>query len=400
MRCTKAVIYQDNLRGNLAAIRRFVRPETKICVAVKADGYGCGAVTAAKVASECGADFLAVATVGEGVELRRNGVSTPVLLLSLCTKDETADLVRYKITPLVFDSEMIRAVSAAAASCSASRAPAASGGGVPSGAEAGRRFGVFLAVDTGMGRIGCAPDEAAKTAAEIEASGSLRLAGMITHFAVSDSTRSDDRLYTERQFADFQSAVACVRRAGIDPGICSCSSSAATLDRPEMQLDMVRPGIAVYGYYPDRITRGYLAEKGTPADLKPVMQLETEIVAIRRFRAGSSVSYGRTWTAGTDTDIAVLPIGYADGLLRRCSPGLEVSVNGRLYPVRGRICMDQCMIDIGPDNPDVRRWDKAVIFGPKEGGALRDAADIAELTDTIPYEIMTAVTKRVERVVV
>ena len=268
-------------------------------------------------------------------------------------------------------------------------------------AETAKREGysdykVHLAVDTGMGRIGCYPEEAGEQAALIEESG-LKLGGMCTHFAVSDSLSPENIEFTKKQFAAFKSAVAGVKEKGIEPGICSCGASAALLNDEDMQFDMVRPGIITYGYYPDEITKEYLEKTGRHFDIKPVLALETKVVAIRHFPTGKSVSYGRTWVASEETDIAVLPIGYADGLLRRFSPGLEVTINGKNYPVRGRICMDQCMVDIGKNNPDVKVWDRAVIFGPKESGALNTAEDLARLGNTISYEVLTALSKRVRR---
>ena len=142
----------------------------------------------------------------------------------------------------------------------------------------------------------------------------------------------------------------------------------------------------------------YLHNQGIDINLKPVMQLETAVVSIREIKKGTSISYGRTWIADKDTNIAVLPIGYADGLLRRNSPNMKVTINGKEYPICGRICMDQCMIDIGLNNKDVKRWDKVIIFGPKQQEALQDAADIAKMTNTIPYEIITSVSaKRVQK---
>ena len=164
-----------------------------------------------------------------------------------------------------------------------------------------------------------------------------------------------------------------------------------------MHFDMIRAGIIAYGYYPDEITKAYLKSKGLDVQLKPVMSFETEVVAIRRFPKGKSVSYGCTWKSKKETDIAVLPVGYADGLLRRFSPGLKVTINGKKYPVVGRICMDQCMVDIGKDNPDVKLWDKVLIFGPEESGALTTADDLAELGNTISYEVLTSLSKRVIR---
>lgn len=382
MRCTKALIFKENLKHNILAVKKLLKPDTKICCAVKADGYGCGAVLAARTAQECGADYLAVATADEAAELRKNGITAHILLLSLCTKQEFPELIENNVTPLIFDSEMIQAYNKAAAQ-----------------KKTQEKQPVFLAIDTGMGRIGCLPDEAAAVAQEISECSNIALSGVITHFAVADSITKENRLYTEEQFRRFMQAVHSIEAAGINPGIRTCANSAAAVSLPQMQLDMVRPGIVIYGYYPDAVTEKYLAENGINLSLKPVMQLETEVVAIRRFTPGRSVSYGRTWTSSTETDIAVLPIGYADGLLRRNSPGLLVTINGRPYPVIGRICMDQCMVDIGLNNPDVKRWDKAIIFGPKESGAVMDASDIAEMTGTISYEIMTAVSKRVPRII-
>ena len=383
-RCTKAVLYADNLKHNLCEIKKYVAPDVKLCVAVKADGYGHNSVLTAELAQSVGAEFVAVATVEEGIELRDNGIKCGILLLSLCTPEEMPALFDYNITPLVFGKDYIKLVGETAKRENAAECEIAAG------------FKVHLAVDTGMGRIGCYPQEAGEQAAFIEACG-LKLGGMCTHFAVSDSLAAENVEFTKQQFEAFKAAVEAVKERGIEPGICSCGASAALLNNKDMHFDMVRPGIITYGYYPDAITKEYLEKTGRHFDIKPVLSLETKVVAIRRFPAGKSVSYGRTWAAPEDTDIAVLPIGYADGLLRRFSPGLEVTINGKNYPVRGRICMDQCMVEIGKDNPDVKVWDTAVIFGPQESGALNTAEDLAKLGNTISYEVLTALSKRVRR---
>ena len=387
-RCTKAILYKDNLKYNLEQIKKYVGSSTKICVAVKADGYGHNAVLTAQLAQELGIEFLAVATVDEAIELRQAGIKTNILLLSICTPFEMPDLFEYKITPLVFGEEYIRLLIKAADSYCENQ-----------GIKNDKKFDIFLAVDTGMGRIGCYPDEAGAQAQIIDSSAHLKLGGMCTHFAVSDSLADDNQKFTKLQFNEFKKAVDNVKERGINPGICSCGASAALLNNLDMHFDMVRPGIITYGYYPDEITAEYLKSTGKKFDIKPVLALETKVVAIRHFPAGKSVSYGRTWTAEHDTDIAVLPIGYADGLLRRFSPGLEVTINGKNYPVRGRICMDQCMVEIGKDNKDVKLWDKVLIFGPKECGALNTADDLARLGNTISYEVLTSITKRVQRVI-
>lgn len=381
MRCTKAIIYSENLRHNIAEIKKNLKKGVKLCCAVKANGYGNDAVNSARIAEEMGAEYLAVATVPEGIQLRNAGIKANLLLLSPCCPEEFEELVDSRITPLVFDSEIIRELNTIA------------------GDMTDEKYPVFLAVDTGMGRIGCLPEEAGEIAAEIDKCQSLKLAGMITHFAESDGISRNAIEYTKRQFEQFKSAIEKVEKARINPGIRTCSASAAGIAFPEYQMDMVRPGIILYGYYADEITKAYLESKKIKLDLKPVMQLETKVAAIRHFIPGRAVSYGCTWICENETDIAVLPVGYADGLLRRNSPGLKVSINGKAYPVVGRICMDQCMVDIGNGNREIKRWDKAIIFGPKDKGSLFDADDIARATGTISYEIMTSVSDRVERII-
>lgn len=382
MRSTQALIYRKNLIHNINEIKRQLKnPATKICVSVKADGYGCGAITTAQAAVECGVTHLAVATVDEGSELRDAGIKCDVLLYSPFAFDEIEDVFRLDLSPFVFDEEIVEKLQAE------SQKPKAKS----------QKLKVHLAVDTGMGRVGCDPKDAATLAKKIVLSENLELAGMCTHFAVSDSTTTDDVAYTKKQFAIFCDAIQNVRDSGLNPGLCHCAASAGLLAFPEMQMDMVRPGIITYGYYPDKINREYLESVGRHCDLRPVMALKTNVASVREFDAGKSVSYGRTWTAQQKTKIAILPVGYADGLLRRSSPGLEVAIGGKKYPVRGRICMDQCMVEV---DGSVKRGDEVLIFGPKESGALQTAQEIADATNTISYEVMTSISERVPRVIV
>ncbi len=378
-RCTKAVLYQDNLRYNLKNIKKYIGNNVKMCVAVKADAYGHNAVLTAKIAQECSVEYLAVATVEEGIELRNNGITAKILLLSLCTNEEMTDLIKNKIIPLVYSFEHIGMLKKACTTLQQQKYP------------------VFLAIDTGMGRIGCLPKDAGKEALYIEENEILKLEGMCTHFSVSDSQKKENIEYTEKQFEAFKLAIGNVKKSGINPGICSCANSAALLCNPKMHLDMVRPGIITYGYYPDKDVKEFINSRNIDFDIKPVLAFETKVASIRHFNQGKSISYGREWICDDDTDIAVLPVGYADGLLRRFSPGLSITINGKNYPVRGRICMDQCMVDIGKNNNDVKTWDKAVIFGPKESGALNTADTLAEIGNTISYEVLTSLSKRVKR---
>lgn len=381
MRLTHAEINLGNFKSNIKNIKSLLKPETKICVAVKANGYGNGAVRCALAAEEAGADYLAIAAVSEGIELRRNGVKLPLLMLSLCCPSEIPDVIKNSITPLVFDKEIIELYDLELEK---------------TGADS--KFAVHMAIDTGMGRIGIRPEEACDIAKSIVNSRHLCLGGMCTHFAVADSLTEEDIAYTEKQHEAFMTAVKNVEDAGINPGIRHCCNSPAAVNHPEWQLDMVRPGIIVYGYYPDQVTKEYLEKKGTPVQIKPVMTLVSGVCAIRHFSKGQSVSYGHTWTATEDTDIAVIPCGYGDGFLRRFNEVVKPSIGGKSYNIRGRICMDQFMLDIGKDNKDVKRWDKVILFGDKTKGAFVDAQDIADATKTIPYEIMTGITSRVERV--
>ena len=381
-RCSKAIIYTENLKNNIVEIKKCLSPQTKLCIAVKADSYGHNAILTSKLAEEAGVEFLAVATVDEGIELRNAGIKCNILLLSICIPEEYESLFKYDITPLIFDLENIKNLSDAADKYFNNNA----------------KFKVQLAVDTGMGRIGCYPDEAGEQAQVINNSNHLILSGMCTHFAVSDSLDKENIEFTNKQYEDFEKAIENVKNKGIDPGICSCSNSAAIMNNKNMHINMVRAGIITYGYYPDDITKEYLKSVNKDIELKPVLSLETKVVAIRHFKKGQSISYGRTYVCENDTDIAVLPIGYADGLLRRFSPGLCVTINGKNYPVRGRICMDQCMVELGK-NHNVKLWDKVLIFGPKESGALNTADDLAKIGNTISYEVLTSISKRIERVI-
>lgn len=387
---TRAIIYRKNIEHNISEIKKLLKPETKMCVAVKADGYGTSALETARLCEELGVDMLAIARVNEGIELRQEGIKLPLLLLSLCCPEEFEDLFKYEITPFIFGRDHITLLSEACDDFVKKGNVFADG-----------FFNVHLAIDTGMGRIGCRKEEAAEQAKLIFSSKHLKLSGMGTHFALSDCVEQKGIDYTNQQFENFLEAVNAVKNAGINPGICHAGASAIACSRPDIHFDMVRPGIIVYGYYADQVDKKYLASKGIDLELKPVMQFETKVSAIRRFKPGQTVSYGRTWTSKKETDIAVLPVGYADGLLRRFSPGLKVAINGKEYPVVGRICMDQCMVDIGKDNKEIKCWDKAVIFGPVgQDGALQDAETLAALGNTISYEVMTSISKRVPRIVV
>jgi alanine racemase len=373
MQATRAVVHLDRFLGNFQAIRERVGPQRHICVPVKADAYGHGAAAIARASVAAGA-FLGVARVEEGAALRKEGINAPILLFSQPLFEEIPEIIENRLIPLVSDGEFAAKLDQAA------------------GAAAQRlaaRVPVHLKIDTGMGRMGCPPGEAPAVAGKIAACAALEYAGTATHLAAADSSAPEDIAYTERQIACFNAALVSIRAAGLNPGIVHAANSGAVILHPGAWFDMVRPGIILYGYKAVDETDRELP----PLRVEPVMELRTNVVMIKQVKKGETVSYGRTWAAPQDTELAVLPIGYADGLPRLASNKWQAVIGGAAYPLAGRICMDQCMADLGPAS-GVCRWDEAVIFG----GPAPSAAVLAERVGTIPYEITCNIGKRVPRI--
>jgi alanine racemase len=380
---TRAIIHLDALLSNLEFVRA-AAPKQRILVPVKADAYGHGAVEVSKTVLACPyVTHLGVARVSEGRALRDAGIDAPVLLFSIAGHAEIDAAVQAGLTLCVGSSDYAAAIAEAAS-------------------NAGKDAGIFLKIDTGMGRLGCWPEETLDLAKSVKKHARLRLDGCLTHLAVSDSEKDDDVRFTKEQVAAFESSIDSLKSAGIDPGIVSAAASGGILTVPSSLFDMVRPGILCYGYAPSTDTAKYAA------GLKPVMELVTEVSFVKRVEKGKSVSYGRKWTAPQSTWVATLPVGYGDGLPRSASGKIKVLIEGRLYPQVGRICMDQCMVDLG-ETTSLKTGTPAVIFGggSAEGnGTATDAesfpgADtIAAACSTIPYEILTGISKRVPRVYV
>ncbi len=378
MRATYTNIYLSNIKNNIQEIKKISPSKTKICIPVKADAYGHGAVNVSKIAMECGVDYLAVATVPEAIELRQADINLPIIVLSVPNPSEINEIFSFNLIPVVQDEEFLNLLGVFAL-------------------EKNQNISIQLKIDTGMGRIGCLPEDVLNLVKKINSSKCIKLDGMFTHLPVPDSILSEDIEYTKKQIQLFNDIVLQVKEAGFNPGICHMASSGGVLNYPEATFDMVRPGLAIYGYYPGDINFEYLQKQDINVSLLPAMELCSKIVAIRNIKKGQSVSYGRTWVAPYDCEIGVLPIGYGDGLLRNYGKNLQVSINGKNYPICGRVCMDQCMVFLGKDS-GVSRWDKAIIFGPKDKGAILDASDIACYAQTIPYEITCGINKRVPRV--
>ncbi|GHV82497.1 alanine racemase [Spirochaetia bacterium] len=384
MRATRAIIHLDRLTRNIQAVRNRIGPGRLMCLPVKADAYGHGAVWVARTALAAGVRYLAIATVQEGALLRKADIDAPLLLLSVPLPEEFSELIAHNLIPLVTDRELAAGLSEEAA-------------------QMERRLPVHLKIDTGMGRIGPAADSAADLAVFINNQPSLEYAGTATHLAASDSTVEDDIRYTKEQLARFRGAVETIRQAGVNPGIVHAANSGAVLLHEDAWFDMVRPGIMIYGYSP--VAAGAVGAQGAGESLtgtnsgtmieslEPVMELTSRIVYLKKVHQGETVSYGRTWTAPTDTWIATIPVGYGDGLPRRLGGCYSVRIRDNFYPLAGRICMDQCMVNLGLET-DIQRWEPVTVFG----GSGYSAADIAEALDTIPYEITCNISKRVPRV--
>lgn len=361
---TWAEVNLDALEHNYQLLRGLA-PKAKFLGLVKANAYGHGAVPVAKKLQQLGADMLAVACLDEAIELRRWGITLPILCLGVTPVEYAGDLLACDITQTVGDLETGQALSAAAVA-------------------AGKTLKIHVKLDTGMGRLGFVWGEpptagSARDIIVLATLPGLEAEGIFTHFANADGSQE----YTRLQERRFQEAVQVLADCGVKFKICHCAASAAVLNYPYTSMDMIRPGIALYGCCP--------APGMDNPGLKPVMTVKSRISAVRTLPAGSCVSYGCTATLERDSKVAVLPIGYGDGLPRVLSNKLEVRLGDRLCPVLGRICMDMCMVDV-TDAPNVKIGDVAQVYGP----GLTDRA--AELAGTISYELLCQLTPRVPRV--
>ncbi|HPH97386.1 MAG TPA: alanine racemase [Anaerolineaceae bacterium] len=366
---THVRVHLNHIRFNIEGIRKVVGPDRKILIAVKANGYGHGAVEVARMAERIGVNWLGVATVPEGMELRKAGIRLPILKFSPAFPEEMAAAVSNGITLAVCDqgnADVLQHVCRAA----------------------GIKANVHLKVDTGMGRIGVAPEGAPELALYIEEHcPDIFLEGIFTHLPVSDEA---DPAYTREQIARFKGVIDAVQQAiGRKLALRHCSNSGAVLGHEDAWLDMVRPGIMIYGFYPD---------VGTPQTipLKPGLSFLTRVSFLKKVSAGTSIGYGRTWVAPQDTWIATIPVGYADGFNRLWSNCGRVLINGISYPIVGRVCMDQSMVNLGPET-NVKVGDEVVLIG-RSGEEEISCDEWARALKTITYEVTCQINARVERI--
>lgn len=367
-RPTYAEVDLGAITGNIRAIRDRVGPYVKIMPAVKADGYGHGAVQVSRACLRGSADALCVSSVEEGIELREAGIDAPILILGCCVPAAAEDIVRHDLTSTLCDWHFADAL-------------------VESARRQYKSVSVHIEIDTGMGRVGAQPVDAVDFVLKAADMPGLHLAGVYTHFPSSDE---EDNSFTLQQIDTFKRILKSLEDRGLRIPIAHASNSGGILAFPQADFDAVRPGIMIYGHYPSQ-------EVVRSIPICEALTLKTRIVFLKESEAGATVSYGRTFVLKRRSKIATLPIGYADGFSRMLSNQGEACVRGVRVPVIGRICMDQCMIDV-TEVPGVDLDDEVILYG---GGCdYLSVSTIAEKIGTIPYELLCAISKRVPRVYV
>lgn len=368
MRTVWAEVDLDAIAYNVQNIKK-ITGNKEIIAVVKADGYGHGAIDIVPVLLENGVSKLAVAVITEAIELRKNNINASIMILGHTDLTYAEDLVKYDIEQTVYDLEYAKELSKIAQ-------------------RDNKRAKIHIALDTGMGRIGFIPNE--KSLSEVNEIAKLKgiiIEGIFTHFAAADEI---DKEYTFMQFSKFKDFNEKLKSIGVDIPMKHCSNSGAIIDLPETYLDAVRAGIILYGYYPsNEVDKERLR-------LKPALTLKTKVVHIKELEKDNYISYGRTFKTERKSIIATLPIGYADGYSRLLSGKVKVIINGKLAKVVGRICMDQCMIDV-TDIPNVRVGDEVILLG-QNGDTKFNADDIANILGTINYEVICMLRQRIPRV--
>ncbi len=364
-RPTRAEINLSAFEFNLNQVKKLIGGKTKIMAVVKANAYGHGAVEISKLAVSLGADYLGVAIPEEGVELRENGIYAPILVFTPAFEHQLELFFKYELTPAITSLEEASKFNSLAE-------------------KFGKKIKCHIKIDTGMGRVGINYKDAFESVKKIYYEfENLYIEGIYTHFATSDEK---DKSFAYLQLERFTELIKELQSAGVNIPLKHCANSGAILDMPETYLDMVRPGIMLYGYHPS-------LEVLNKIELKPVMTLKSKIAFIKEIEPGTSISYGRRFVAKEKTKIATIPIGYADGYRRSLTNLGKVEIKGKLFPVVGTVTMDQIMVDVGL-NTEIEVGDDVILFGSEN----LTAWDIAKLLNTIPYEICCNVSARVPRV--
>jgi alanine racemase len=347
------------LRHNYRQLRGLCHPGVKFMGVVKADAYGHGLLPVARALAAEGADYLGVGSLEEGLALRQAGIDLPVLLLLGILPEEAGPAVAAELEVALFRRDVAQALAAAAAS-------------------QGKKAGVHLKVDTGMGRLGLRPEEVLPFLEGLRACPRLEVLGLISHLAVADQ---EDKSYTLRQLEQFETLLRAARDRGWELPLSHIANSAALWELKEAHFAMVRPGIMLYGSPP-------AAERQPPVALQPVMSFTTQVLQVKRLPPGESISYGCTYTTPDACDLAVLPVGYANGYSRLLSNRGEALIRGRRAPIRGRVCMNLTMVEV-THLEEIQAGEPVVLLGQDGGDRIR-GDDLAGWAQTISYEIYLA----------
>ncbi|HHY40951.1 MAG TPA: alanine racemase [Syntrophaceticus sp.] len=363
-----AEIDLDALKNNVQEMRRITDQNAQLMAVVKANGYGHGIEQVARTALQSGATWLGVALLQEAVLLREKGITAPILVLGYTPVGDADEVINHNISQTIFTVEDAQTFAAAAL-------------------RLGKKAKVHIKIDTGMGRLGFCPqgDTLDKIRSLSQLPG-LDIEGIFTHFATADDA---DKAFAEEQFMKFQQLLKQLAAHHIYIRWRHCANSAAVIDLPYAHLDLVRPGIALYGYYPSPYVNRQVK-------LLPVMSLKARVAFVKEVTEGCSISYGRKYIAKKKTIIATIPLGYGDGYSRLLSNQGEVLIRGKRAPVVGRVCMDQLMVDVG-HIPDVQQGDEVVLLGRQEGEEIT-ADELAGKLGTISYEVLCRISERVPRV--
>ncbi len=364
-----AEINLDAIKNNITKIREKIGDKIKMICVVKADAYGHGAVEVAKTMAENGVDMFAVAFVDEAIELRKNGIEAPILILGYTPETRIGDVVDFDITQTVYTKEMADSLNEAAK-------------------NKGKTAKVHIKVDTGMGRLGFrGSDGDFEDIKYISSLRNIELEGIFTHFSTADEA---DKAFTYEQAEKFKGVIERLKGENIYFEVIHASNSAGIMEFDEFGFTAVRPGIIQYGLYPsDEVLKDNL-------EIVPAMSLKSHISFIKEVDSKTPIGYGRAYYTEEKSVIATVPVGYADGYLRSMKDGGRVIINGKFAYIVGRVCMDQFMVDV-TDIPDVKIGDEVVLMGEKDGLKIT-ADDIADIMDTINYEVVCLVSRRVPRV--
>ena len=382
-RATVVEIDLDAFRHNLRTLKSLVGPVAVMAV-VKADAYGHGAIPCAQAAVEVGVDCLGVGIIQEGIELRENGITSPILVLGGVFPNEVGDLIHHNLSTSLSTSAQACAIASEAE-------------------RAGKTIGIHIEVDTGMSRLGVQPEGFGDLLENVANYKNLKIEGIFTHLTSADE---EDPEPTRRQLSLFDRTLEKLQAGKLSeppnvagPLFIHSANTAGLLRFPESQYNLVRPGISLFGSLPSPVLKPILDRKAKAKNLeplRPVMRWKTRIIQVQTLRKGTAVSYGGCHVIDRDSRIATLPLGYADGLSRGLSNNMEVLVQGKRAQQVGTICMDMCLVDV-TEISNAEAGEEAVIFG-HQGGSVITAEELAVRTNTIPYEIFCAVGKRVPRI--